>query len=173
MVERRLALALLGALCLLLLASAGVALTDAFGIVGTDSTAAPATPTAGSDAAAAGTVTSVRPAFSLTTRDIEECGMLCRNVTSTLTNEQETAARNVTIRTRLYAGNDTDSAVRWRRAERVGTLDAGENYTVTREIALSLDTALAIRDANGWVTIRTTVTSDDRTVTVTDRRQVT
>jgi len=99
--------------------------------------------------------------------------MLCRNVTSTVTNEQSTAAREVTIHTRLYAGNHTDAEVRWEATERVDRIDAGETYRTTRQVELPLEAALAIREADGWVTIRTTVETTDQSVTVTDRREVT
>ena len=169
MAVRRPALVLLGALTLLLLATAGVVLTGAVDLPGTDGPAAPATPAAGTDAAAALPVGS---RFTLVTRDIEDCGVLCRSVTSTLTNERPEPAHDVTIRTQLYAGNGTDTTVRWRHVERVGTLGGGENYTVTRQVELSLDAALAIREADGWVTVRTVVGSEDRRTVVVDRRQV-
>ena len=98
--------------------------------------------------------------------------MLCRNVTSTVTNEQSTPARDVTISTRLYAGNDTDGEVRWRGTQRVGRIDPGETYVTTQRVELSMDAALAVRDADGRVTIRTTVETADQSVTITDRREV-
>src|SRR6056297_2687608 len=127
-------LALVG---VLLLATAGVALAGVFGLFGTDepgavTESAPVpTPTA---TTAAGTAT--QP-FALDTRGIENCGMLCRNVTSTVTNEQATAARDVTISTRLYAGNDTDGEVRWRGTERVSRIGPGETFVSTQRVELS------------------------------------
>lgn len=158
--------AVLGVVTLLLVVTAGAALTGVFGIVGTDGAAG----TAGDRPV---TETSGELPFDLAIQSVEACGTLCRNVTSTVTNEQSVTAENVTVRTRLYAGNDTDGEVRWRGVEQVGTLEPGATRTVTRRVSLSLDAALAIRDAGGWVTIRTTVESDDATVTVIDRRDVT
>jgi len=157
------------AVTLLLLLTGGAVLTGAVDLPGTDGTAAPATPAAGT---AADTALPVGSRFTLVTRDIEDCGMLCRSVTSTLTNERSEPAHDVTIRTQLYAGNGTASDVRWRHVERVGTLGGGENYTVTRQVELPLDAALAIRRADGWVTVRTVVGSEDRRTVVVDRRQV-
>jgi len=167
----------LGVISVLLLVTAGLALTGATGVFGTGTTEAPtestsADPATPNETATPETPTTDGPAFSLATRDVEECGMLCRNVTSTATNEQSVTATNVTIQTRLYAGNDTDGDVRWRRTEQVGTLDPDETYVVTRQVELSLDAALAIREADGWVTIHTTVESEANNVTVTDRQQV-
>ncbi|MDS0282133.1 hypothetical protein [Haloarcula onubensis] len=167
--------ALLAAVGVLLLVTAGVALTGLFGLftvdeagVATESAAVP-TPSA---TAAPTTVTNESRLFTLETREVENCGMLCRNVTSTVTNEQSTAASDVTITTRLYAGNDTGGEVRWQGIERVERIGAGETYETTHRVELPLEDALAIRDRGGWVTIRTTVETADRSVTVTDRREV-
>jgi len=175
MADDRPVVALLAAVGVLLLLTAGVALTGIFGLfdggetgTGTES---PTVPTPNETTPTAAGAADTQP-FTLDTRDVESCGMLCRNVTSTVTNEQATTARNVTIRTRLYAGNDTDSQVRWEGTERVDRIDPGETYVATQRVELPLEDALAIRDADGWVTIRTTVESATRTVTVTDRREV-
>ncbi|MBX0304586.1 hypothetical protein [Haloarcula salinisoli] len=166
---------LLAAVGVLLLVTAGVVLTGVFGFfgsggvgVGTDSPAMP-TPSA---TPGAETPAPPRQPFTLETRAVEECGMLCRNVTSAVTNEQPTVARDVTVRTRLYAGNDTDGEVRWEGTERVARLGPGETYQTTQRVELPLEAALAIREADGWVTIRTTVETAEQSVTVTDRREV-
>jgi hypothetical protein len=160
---------LLAAVGVLLLVTAGVALTGAVGFFGggeTDAvTESPTVPTP-SD-----TPTTDGQPFTLDTRGVEACGMLCRNVTSTVTNEQSTVARDVTIHTRLYAGIDTEGEVRWEATERVDRLGPGETYSTTQRVELPLEDALAIRDADGWVTIRTTVESANQSVTVTDRRE--
>ncbi|WP_262179914.1 hypothetical protein [Haloarcula laminariae] len=167
---------LLAVLGVLLVVTAGVALTGLFGLFGSGGTGT------ATESAAVPTPTETPPAergttagepFTLDTRRVDPCGMLCRNVTSTVTNEQSTVARDLTVRTRLYAGNDTDGEVRWRGTERVARLGPGETYTATQRVELQLDAALAVRDADGWVTIRTTVESADQSVTITDRRQVT
>lgn len=167
---------LLAAVGVLLLVTAGVALVGVAGLFGSGGTgvateSAPVpTPTATATPPAERSTSASQP-FTLDTRDVETCGMLCRNVTSTVTNEQATAARYVIIRTRLYAGNDTDE-VRWRGVERVDSIGAGETYSTTQRVELSLEAALAVRDADGWVTIHTTVETADRSVTVIDRRDV-
>jgi len=118
------------------------------------------------DAAASGSP------FTLTVDRIENCGNTCRDVTTTLTNEQSTAAENVTVYTRIFAGNGTDGDVVWQGVEAVGRLDAGESVTATERIELSYTDGLTVRQHDGWVTIQTTIQSDGETVTVTKRRQV-
>jgi len=167
--------ALLAAVGVLLLVTAGVVLTGVFGLFGPGgegvATESPAVPTASATPATETRGTPPQP-FTLETRAVETCGMLCRNVTSTVTNEQPTVARDVTVRTRLYAGNDTDGEVRWVGTERMARLGPGETYQTTQRVELPLEAALAIREADGWVTIRTTVETADRSVTITDRRDV-
>ena len=169
------AVGLLAAVGVLLLVTAGVTLPGVFGLVGGGGAGvATESPVPTPSDAAPETRTNASQPFTLETRAVEHCGMLCRNVTSAVTNEQQsTAARDATIHTRLYVGNDTDGEVRWRRTERMGRIDAGETYQATRWVELSLEAALAIREAGGWVTIRTTVDSADQSVTVTERREVT
>ena len=112
------------------------------------------------------------PPFAFTVDAIEECGQTCRDVTSTLTNQQNSTAEAVTVSTRIYAGNDTDGDVVWEGSEDVGTLEAGESYSTTRRVDLSFRDAYAIQRADGRITVRTTVETTDRTVTFTDRRTV-
>ena len=111
-------------------------------------------------------------AYTLTVEEVEPCGRTCRDVTSTLENEQSTDATDVTVYTRIYAGNGTDGDVVWEGKEPVDDLDAGESYTATRRIELSLWEANAVRSHDGWVTIHTAVRSDERTVAFDQRRDV-
>lgn len=114
------------------------------------------------------------PPFSFTVDAIDECGRTCRDVTVTLVNEQSEAARGVTVVTRLFAGQDNtdpDDLV-WRTEIDVGTLDAGASVRTTERVDLSLQEALQIEQRNGWVTVLTTVRSDELTVTFRDSEQV-
>jgi len=112
------------------------------------------------------------PPFAFTVDAIEGCGRTCRDVTSTLTNQQNSTAADVTVYTGIYAGNTTDGDVVWEGSEDVGTLEAGASYTTTRRVDLSFSDAVAIQRAGGWITIRTTIETADRTVTLTSRRKV-
>lgn len=160
---------------LLLLVTAGVVVAGVVGFFGTSGsdvvTDSPSVPTT-SGVESVETPTASSQPFALETRDVETCGMLCRNVTSTVTNDQSAGARDITITTRLYAGNDTDGEVRWQATERVGRLGPGETYRTIQGVELQLADALAIRDTGGWVTIDSTVETADQSVTVTDRREV-
>lgn len=117
------------------------------------------------------TTTAEQP-FTLTVDSIEECGETCRDVTTTLTNEQSSTASNVTVYTRIYAGNGTDGDVVWEGTESVGAMDAGESGTDTTRVELSLRDGYAIQSADGWITVQTTVQSENETMTTTEQRQV-
>lgn len=129
---------------------------------------ATATPTGSTSDGAA----TASPAFEFVIDRMESCGRTCRDVTSTLRNGGDARATGVAVRTRVFVGNGTDGDVAWSGRERVGTLAAGGSYTATRRVELSYSEGLAVRRADGWITIQTTVTSDRRTVTFTDRRRV-
>ncbi len=133
------------------------------------------TATGGSDGAETETTDATAtetPPFDFTIDTIEECGQTCRDVTSTLTNQQDTTAENVTVYTRIVAGQGTDGDEVWRGTEDVGTLPAGDSYTTTRQVELSYADALKIENEGGWITVQTTVETADGTVTFTDERQV-
>lgn len=112
--------------------------------------------------------------FSFVIDDIEECGETCRDVTATLDNNQNETATNVTVYIRIFAGQDnteTDDIV-WEGTEDAGTVAAGEDHTTTERVELSLQDARKIDQENGWITILTTVESDDTTVTFQESEQV-
>jgi hypothetical protein len=129
-------------------------------------------PTATEGTGTAGDATATGPAFAFGIDRIETCGQTCRDVTSTLRNEGDDRATGVVVSTRVFVGNGTDGDVIWRGTERVGALAAGEAHTATRRVELSYSEGLAVRRADGWITVQTTVASDQRTVTFADRRQV-
>lgn len=134
------------------------------------------TATGGSDGegtTTAGSPSTETPPFGFVIDTIEECGQTCRDVTSTLTNQQDTTAESVTVNTRIIAGQGTDGDVVWRGNEDVGTLGPGESYTATRQVELSFADALTIQNNGGWITVQTTVETADGSVTFTDERQVT
>jgi hypothetical protein len=125
-----------------------------------------------SDAETAPATPEPAPDVAFTVDRIETCGRTCRDVTSTVTNDGSAAATDVTVYTRIYAGKGTDGDVVWEGRERVGSLGAGESSTTTERVDLSLADAVTVESADGWVTVQTTIQSDEETVTVTQRRQV-
>ncbi|EMA00683.1 hypothetical protein SAMN05443574_101104 [Haloarcula vallismortis] len=112
------------------------------------------------------------PPFDFTVGAVEECSRTCRDVTSTLTNQQNSTAESITVYTRIYAGNTTDGDAVWEGSEDVGRLESKGSYTTTRRVDLSFGDAYAIEQADGWITIRTTVETADRTVTLSEQRKV-
>jgi hypothetical protein len=143
----------------------------------TETPAAGATPapgeSSGESSAGSESTATPTPPFGFSVDAIEACGWTCREVTSTLTNQQATAATDVTVSARIFAGRGTDGDVLWEGTEAVGTLDAGASYTATRRVELSYGAGFAVQRRGGWVTVQTTVRTADRTLTVTDERQVT
>jgi hypothetical protein len=119
-----------------------------------------------------GTATAAERPFGFTVDRIEECGRTCRDVTATVTNQQSTEASDVTVETRIYAGNGTDGDPVWTGERAIGDLAAGESATNTTRVDLGLSDAVAIESEDGWITIETTVSSDGETMTITERRQV-
>lgn len=111
--------------------------------------------------------------FTFAVDEIDACGRTCRDVTSTLTNDQNHTAESVEVYVRIFVGNSTDEDdVIWRGNDTVGALDANESYTATERVRLSYAEGFAVTQNDGWITIQTTVVSDERTVTFTGRRDV-
>lgn len=110
--------------------------------------------------------------FTVVAEDTEECGKTCRDVTSTVTNHQNATAEDVTVSTRIYAGKGTNAARVWHGSEDVGSLSPSGSHTATARIELSLGDAISVKRADGWITIETTVETDDQAVTLTEQRQV-
>ena len=141
---------------------------------GSSGTPAPTPESTGTvyDGSGDGTAESTPP-FSFGIDSIEECGQTCRDVTATLNNNQDTAASDVTVYTRIYAGNSTASNDRiWSGTEAVGSMEAGGSYTSMNRVELSLAEGQQVRSNDGWITIVTTVESADTTVTFKDNRDV-
>ncbi len=112
--------------------------------------------------------------FSFTIDSIEKCGQTCRDVTATLTNEQNDTATGVTVYTRIYAGNSTDASdLIWEGRQDIGTLEAGGSATETQRVELGYGEAYQVEQNDGWITVVTTVDTDDQTVTFEDQRNVT
>ncbi|ELZ81187.1 hypothetical protein C454_09086 [Haloferax gibbonsii ATCC 33959] len=113
------------------------------------------------------------PPFGVVVDNIEKCGQTCRDVTSTITNQQDADSSGVTVYSRIFVGNSTDPDDEvWRGSQAVGDLAAGESYTTTKRVKLSYSEAFAVRQADGWITVQTTIETDDRTLTYTEQRDV-
>jgi len=110
--------------------------------------------------------------FAFRVEEIENCGETCREVTATVENTQSESASGVTVATTIYAGENSTEERVWENTEEIGTLAAGETDTSTERVDLSLMEAYAIEGNDGWITIETTVESDEKTVTLRETRQV-
>lgn len=116
---------------------------------------------------------SAGPPFRFEIERIERCGRTCRDVTATLVNGRDEAASDLVVETAIYAGNDTNEDDRvWQGTERVGTLSADAEHTSTRRVDLGWGGGLAVKRADGWITVETTVETADRTVTLESQREV-
>ncbi|MBS3760926.1 hypothetical protein [Halodesulfurarchaeum sp.] len=119
------------------------------------------------------TETEVTP-FSFTIDEVAECGLTCRDVTATVTNNQHEEATGVTVYSRTFARENntgTDDLV-WEGKEDVGSLSAGAPHTTTTRVELSLQDGQKIDSNDGWITIQTTVASDQTTMTFQNSEQV-
>lgn len=180
---------LVGGIVILVVAVAGIGAAVYYGIGpapgGSDSgeelTDFPTATPSGDDTAAGGS-TATTPAgtatpapFTFTIDSIEECGQTCRDVTATLTNNQAETATDVTVFTRMFAGEDNtnEDDLVWEGKEEVGTLEAGASHTNTERVELSLQEANKIQNNDGWITLVTTVDSQEIRVTFRESQQVT
>jgi hypothetical protein len=103
----------------------------------------------------------------------ENCGNTCRDVTVRLTNNRNATANDVVVTTRIYAGNSTGEDARvWEGRRDVGTLEPEGSTTATERVSLSYFEALTVKQRGGWITIVTTVESEEITRTFEERRQV-
>lgn len=118
--------------------------------------------------------TSDIPPFTFAIDDIETCGQTCRDVTATVTNNQNETATGVTVYSRIFAGqnNTNPDALVWEGKEDVGTLESGGSTTSSRRVELSLLEAQEVNQEDGWITILTTVESHDTSVTFQDSDEV-
>ena len=75
--------------------------------------------------------------------------------------------RAVTSR-QVYADGD----LLWSGNETVGTLDSGETHRSTKRVDVGFSGGMAIRANDGYVTIVTTVESEEETTRFSERRKV-
>ena len=121
----------------------------------------------------AGTPRTPEPrAFDMDIDSVESCGQTCRDVTATITNEQDREATGVTVYTQIFAGDSTQGDLVWEATQDVGTLAPGESSTATKRIELGFMDAAAIKAADGKITIRLTVETNRDTETFIEHRDV-
>lgn len=113
------------------------------------------------------------PPFDIVVTSIEDCGRTCRDVTLAVTNERNETATGVEVVARLFAGKrDDDGDELWEGTASLGTLDPGESVTVERRVELGFVDAGRVKNDDGWVTVRTTVSGTDARTTFVSEEQV-
>lgn len=131
----------------------------------------PSTGTVYTDAPGGGSATEAPFSFNIQT--IEKCGQTCRDVTVTLRNNQNETATGVSVYTRIYAGNNTEEKNKiWTGQRDIGELEAESSVTRTSRVELSMQEGFKVQQKDGWITIVTTVKSDQTTITFKSRRDV-
>jgi hypothetical protein len=115
--------------------------------------------------------TETQPPFSFVIDNIEKCGETCRDVTATITNNQNETATGVKVRSEIYTGDNYDNKI-WEGTSDVGELPGGESYTDTKRVELGALDAYAVQQNDGEIVIKTYVVTDDGTSVFKDERDV-
>lgn len=106
--------------------------------------------------------------FAFTVDDITDCGTTCRVVTATIVNTGNETAMDVTVDVQVFVRDDRI----WEGTERIGTLEPDAERTVEKQVKISYRDGLKILDNDGYVTVRTTVTSAEGEWTFSERWKV-
>lgn len=111
--------------------------------------------------------------FGVTIVDVSECGDTCRDVTVRVTNRLNETTEGVGITSKIYAGKRSDDGDKlWEGSKDLGTIAGGSSTTVTSRVELGLMDAATVKNNDGWITVRTTVTSGDVTAEFVEEKQV-
>lgn len=106
--------------------------------------------------------------FAFVIDNISECGDTCRIVNASIINQQNEPATGVTVRSEIYTGGDKI----WEGSSDVGTIEAGEEYTDTKRVELSLAEAYKVEQNDGEILIKTFVETDETVYVFNDERNV-
>jgi len=106
--------------------------------------------------------------FTLTTEDVSICGLTCREVTVTLSNQRNETLRNITVESDITA----DGEVIAQRQTEVERLRPNESVTRTVRVTVGFGELQQIRRNDGTITIETQVASDRYNQTFTSERTV-
>lgn len=126
----------------------------------------------GGGGGSAGTPTEREP-FGIRIVSVEECGDTCRDVTIRVTNRLNESAGGVGIVSRIFAGKRGDDGDElWEGEAGLGTIGASSSVTVEKRVKLGYFDAAKVKNNDGWITVRTTVTSDDAEATYVEEKNV-
>lgn len=97
--------------------------------------------------------------FELAPFEIEECGLTCREVTTTIANAGSDDATSVRMEVTVVADGDRI----WETDDAIGCLDASDEATRTERVELGFSDAHTVRANDDRVCIETIVDSDQGT----------
>ncbi|WP_224447810.1 hypothetical protein [Haloprofundus salilacus] len=100
--------------------------------------------------------------------EIEECGTTCRDVTAQVKNTGNESVDDIDVTVRIFADDDEV----WNGNVEVGAVDAGEVQEQTIRVELGYMDAYKIKQNDGYITVRTTVTTAEGSFEFTERRKV-
>lgn len=107
------------------------------------------------------------PPFSFSVKKIENCGDTCREVTASITNNQN-VSRDVTVRSIIYTGGEKI----WEGESDLGTLASGETRTDTKTVKLGYVDGYKVKQNDGKILVKTYVVTEDATYVFKERRDV-
>jgi hypothetical protein len=106
--------------------------------------------------------------FSFRIKNIEECGQTCREVTASVTNNQNVTAEDVTVRSVIY----TDGEKIWEGKSSLGDVGSGETATDTKTVKLGYMEAYKVKQNDGKILVKTYVITAEGTYVYKDTRDV-
>lgn len=106
--------------------------------------------------------------FNLRQQNVTKCGMTCRVVTVTLTNMGNNMAKNISVESRIFAG---DSHIETRQTT-IRRLRPNETVVRTIRIDAGLQDVIRIKQNGGRITVQSTIKSDDHNMTKISQRKI-
>lgn len=112
--------------------------------------------------------TEQQPPFGFNIEKIEKCGRTCRDVTASLTNNQNAPTEDVVVRSVIFTGGDKI----WEGQSNLGTIAPGESVTNTKRVKLGYTDAYKVKQNDGKIVIKTYVITEDATYVYKEARDV-
>lgn len=112
--------------------------------------------------------TQTKGPFTLTSEEVSICGLTCREVTVTLSNQGNETLTNVTVESEILAN---DEVIVQRQMEN-DRLHPNKSVTRTIQVNVGPDALQQIRQGNGMITVQTQVNSDRHNETFISQRPV-
>lgn len=109
-----------------------------------------------------------KPPFSFHIKQIEDCGQTCREVTASITNNQEATAEGVVVRSVIYTGGDKI----WEGQNTLGDIATDEQVTDTKTVKLGYMAAYKVKQNDGEILVKTYVTTGGVTYVYSENRDV-